>query len=300
MTRQIRLFLELPKNQGEALYARAEAAFEEEGWPLASGDREERNSVEISLYVDEPAEKAARNKLAALAEMDIAAIRREVLPQIDWVKHSLAGLKPVQAGRFFVYGAHDRDKLPPNAIGIEIEANRAFGTGHHGTTAGCLEMLEKIITAEKPANILDIGTGSGILAIAAARLGQSRILATDNDPLAIETAAENVALNGVSAAVTLACAEGFAGAAIAQAAPFALIMANILAGPIIAMAAEMKTALEPGGSLLLSGLLAEQSDAVAAAYQAQGLTVVDSLIKQGWATLHLRSRAAARPQQPGR
>ncbi|KAA6405884.1 50S ribosomal protein L11 methyltransferase [Candidatus Tokpelaia sp.] len=292
MTQQIRLFLDLPKLKGEEIYARAEAAFEEEGWPLASFDDEENGIFAISLYVTEKEEKAARARLSALAATDIAAVKREVLPQIDWVKHSLAGLKPVRAGHFFVHGAHDRARLPPGAIGIEIEANRAFGTGHHGTTAGCLEMLEKIITAEKPTHILDIGTGSGILAIAAAKLGKNHVLATDNDPLAIAIAAENVALNGVRKTITLACAEGFAGASIAQAAPFDLIMANILAGPIIAMAEAMVKALKPGGSLLLSGLLTEQSDAVAAAYQAYGAAVVDKLFKQGWATLHLRRPAA--------
>jgi len=288
MTQQIRLFLELPKLKGEEIYAKAEAAFEEEGWPLASFDDEENGIFAISLYVTEKEEKAAQARLAALAAMDRTAVKREILPQIDWVKHSLAGLKPVRAGHFFVHGAHDRDKIRPGDINIEIEANRAFGTGHHGTTAGCLEVLETIIAQESPANILDIGTGSGILAIAAAKLGKNHVLATDNDPLAAEIAAENAALNGVAAAITIACAEGFSAPEIAQAAPFDLIMANILAGPIIAMAVPMKNALKPGGSLLLSGLLAEQSDAVATAYYRQGLAMVETLLKQGWAILHLR------------
>lgn len=324
MTQQIRLFFTVPRPQAEEIYAKAEAAFEEEGWPLASFDDEDKGVFEISLYVSEGEEKEAQARLAAATGVEEAAVKHEILPQIDWVKHSLAGLQPVRAGRFFVHGAHDRDKIRQGETGIEIEANRAFGTGHHGTTAGCLEMLEKILAEENaqtvpdigtgrfaprkaasfpdkdakqqdkplPAapqiSLLDIGTGSGILAIAAAKLGKSRILATDNDPVAIEIANENIALNKVRDSITTACAEGFAGAEIAQAEPFDLIIANILAGPLISMAADMKKALKPGGSLLLSGILASQRDAVLAAYAAQGLRHIATLPKEGWVSLHLR------------
>lgn len=288
--RQIRLFFTAPKPQAEAVFAKAEAEFAEEGWPLAAADNDAQHNAEISLYAAAGQEKQALARLAAAAGVNPAAIKTEILPEIDWVKHSLAGLKPVRAGRFFVHGAHDRGKIRPEEIGIEIEANRAFGTGHHGTTAGCLEMLEKLLgqTPQRHLAILDIGTGSGILAIAAAKLGQTNILATDNDPQAIAIAAENIALNGARTAVTTLCAEGFAAAEIAAKAPFDLIIANILAAPLTAMAAEMKRALRPGGALLLSGILAEQRQAVLATYCAQGLRHIETLPKEGWVTLYLR------------
>jgi len=292
MDEQIRLYLTLPKAAAEAFYARAEAAFEEEGWPLASFDEEEKGMSEISLYLTPVEEAAARERLAALlpAGMAETAIEKEILPQIDWVKHSLEGLKPVQAGRFFVHGAHDRDKIRPGEIGIEIEANRAFGTGHHGTTAGCLMLLEQLIAAENPQNILDIGTGSGILAIAAAKLGRTHILATDNDPIAAEIAAENCALNGVAQAVECLCAEGFAAPEIAARAPFDLIIANILAGPLMTMAGDMSGALAKNGALILSGILAGQREAVLKAYAEHGLYERQTLPLEGWVTLHLSGK----------
>jgi len=293
MEEQIRLFLNLPKAETAAFYAAAEAAFEEEGWPIATFDLEDKGDFEISLYVPEEKEKEALRRLTALlpAGHEHAEIKREILPHIDWVKHSLEGLKPVRAGRFFVHGAHDRDKILPGEIGIEIEANRAFGTGHHGTTAGCLIMLEKLIKAENPAAILDIGTGSGILAIACAKLGKTHILASDNDPVAVGIAAENCALNGVAQAVETLCADGFAAAEIAARAPFDLIIANILAGPLMAMAGDMAKSLAKDGSLILSGILAGQREAVLAAYAAQGLAECETLPLEGWVTLHLRHKA---------
>jgi len=288
MSEQIRLFLTVPRAEAAALFAKLETELEEYGWPLASFDDEEKGVFEISLYADEEQKNLALHYFAVLAGKDESAIQREILPHIDWVKHSLEGLKPVRAGSFFVYGAHDRDKLQPGDIGIEIEANRAFGTGHHGTTAGCLIMLEKLIKTENPQNILDIGTGSGILAIAAAKLGRTHILATDNDPIAVQIAAENMRLNGVAGSIATACAEGFASGEIAKAAPFDLIIANILAGPLMEMAPDMKRALKQGGSLILSGILASQREAVLKAYETQGLHHIETLPLEGWVTLHLQ------------
>lgn len=293
MSEQIRLFFTAPKQKAEEIYRLADAALEDEGWPLSLADDEENGAAEISLYADAGQEQQARRRFAALAGLAETALEREILPQIDWVKHSLAGLKPVRAGRFFVHGAHDRDKMQAGDIGIEIEANRAFGTGHHGTTAGCLIMLEKILARENPANILDIGTGSGILAIAAAKLSKAPVLASDNDPLAIEIAAENIILNHAGGAVKPLCAEGLKAAEISAAAPFGLIIANILAGPLINMAADMRQALHKDGSLILSGILASQRDAVLAAYAAQGLRHQETLPLGDWVTLHLRRQTAA-------
>lgn len=287
-TQQIRLFLTLPKRRAEAVYSRADMAFEEEGWPLVLFDNEAEGVYEISLYVPANAAETAKMRLAAAADLPQTAILHEALPQKDWVKESLAALKPVRAGSFFIHGAHDRDKMRKGDIGIEIEANRAFGTGHHGTTAACLEMLEQIIAREKPHNILDIGTGSGILAIAAAKLGNSAVLATDNDATAIEIANENKVINHVSEEVAAICAVGFDSSAIRRAAPFSLIIANILAGPLIAMAGDMRKFAQSGGSLLLSGILARQEQSVLEAYRAQGFRHSSTLEKAGWVALHLR------------
>jgi ribosomal protein L11 methyltransferase len=215
-------------------------------------------------------------------------LQREVLPDIDWVARSLEGLKPVRAGRFFVHGAHDRDEIRQGDIAIEIEAGLAFGTGHHGTTAGCLEMLQGVVEAEHPANALDLGTGSAVLAIALAKLAAIPVLATDIDPVATDVAKANVALNGASALIETETATGFDHPVFARHGPFDLIVANILAGPLIEIAPGMGTHLRPGGSLVLSGILDRQHDAVLAAYTAGGFRHVRTLHLEGWSTIHLR------------
>jgi ribosomal protein L11 methyltransferase len=214
-------------------------------------------------------------------------IARETLPDIDWVAKSLEGLKAVRAGGFVVHGAHEREEAAPGEIAIEIEAGLAFGTGHHGTTAACLEMLASLVPARRPANALDLGTGSAVLAIAIARLAPIPVLATDIDPVAVAVAADNVALNGVSAHVTTQVAAGFDDPVFALRSPFELIVANILAGPLIELAPQMRSHLAPGGALVLSGILERQHDAVVAAYEAQGLRRIATLHREGWVAIRL-------------
>jgi ribosomal protein L11 methyltransferase len=253
---------------------------------------EDRDIHEVSLYADgdiEEAEARLRNALSSLSA-DLA-IGREELPDIDWVSRSLEGLQPVRAGRFFVHGSHDRDERRDGDIAIEIEAGLAFGTGHHGTTAGCLEMLEQVVAAEQPANALDLGTGSAVLAIALAKLSAIPVLATDIDPVATEVAAANVNLNGVADHVETVTATGFDHPAFAGRGPFALIVANILAGPLIEIAPQMATHVRPGGSLVLSGILDRQHDAVVEAYVAQGFAHIATLHREGWVTIHLKPAA---------
>ncbi|MCO5145957.1 MAG: 50S ribosomal protein L11 methyltransferase [Aquamicrobium sp.] len=287
---QIRLHLTGTRPRSTTLFSALETAFEDDGLPLALVEIDEAaGTEEISVYAEEDDADAveARIRAAAGADGPSLAISREALPDIDWVAKSLEGLKPVRAGGFVVHGAHDREELEPGEIAIEIEAGLAFGTGHHGTTAGCLETLARLVPKKKPANALDLGTGSAVLAIAIARLAPIPVLATDIDPVAVAVAAENVALNGVSAHVTTAAADGFDDPVFSDHGPFALIVANILAGPLIGLAPQMRRHLAPAGALVLSGILERQHDAVVEAYAAEGFRRVDTLRREGWVTIHL-------------
>ena len=207
------------------------------------------------------------------------------LPETDWVAKSLEGLKPVRAGRFLVHGAHDRDKRRPNDIAIEIEAGEAFGTGHHGTTAGCLLAIERTVRTRPVRNALDIGTGSGVLAIAIARLAHCPVLASDIDPVATRVAEGNVRLNGVHPSVHLATAAGIGHRLFAVNGPYDLVVANILAGPLVALAPAIRRAVAPGGTVILSGLITSQRTRVAAAYRRLGLRPAAIGIIDDWATL---------------
>lgn len=288
---QTRLHFTAGKAEAERAYAALEPIFEEDGLPLAIMEiDEDRDIHEVSLYADAQEADAVEARMkAVLADLSPRhRVEREVLPDIDWVTRSLEGLKPVRAGRFFVHGAHDRDQRRDDDISIEIEAGLAFGTGHHGTTAGCLQMLESVIEADGPTNALDLGTGSAVLAIAIAKLARIPVLATDIDPVAVEVAAANVALNDATAQVETVTAASFDHPAFAARGPFDLIVANILAGPLIDIAPDMVAHLAKGGSLVLSGILDRQEDAVLAAYLAAGLNHIRTLHLEGWATIHLK------------
>jgi ribosomal protein L11 methyltransferase len=272
-------------------FAALEAAFEGDACPLGMTEMDEAADLhEVSLYADADDADAVEERMRALlgAIVDTDTIRREVLPEIDWVAHSLAGLKPVRAARFFVHGRHDRDERRPNDIPIEIEAGQAFGTGHHGTTAGCLEMIARVAEREKPQKALDLGTGSAVLAIGLAKLERIPVLATDIDPVAVRVARENVRLNGMRSLVETRTATGFQHPVFAQEGPFDLIVANILARPLMRMAPDMARHLAPEGSLVLSGILDRQRRAVLAAYSDQRFRHIATLHREGWVTLHLK------------
>lgn len=229
---------------------------------------------------------AIRDRLGA--DAFAAPLSVEALPETDWVALGLQALSPVSAGRFIVHGSHNRGQLPPGRIAIEIDAGQAFGTGHHGTTAGCLTMLDGLLRARRYENSLDLGTGSGVLAIALAKVLRRPVLATDIDPVAVRIARENVALNGVGRLVRPIAADGLAHPEIRAAAPFDLIVANILAHPLMRLAPAVARALAPGGDLVLSGLLRHQRERVVAAYGAQGVRLVQARLFEGWAVLVLR------------
>lgn len=283
---QTRLHIASSRTEADRIYAALEAAFEEDGYPLALVEIDEAQDVhEVSLYTEDDADAVEIRMRAAAGDL---AFARETLPDIDWVVRSLEGLKPVRAGRFFVHGAHDRCRRRIGDLAIEIEAGLAFGTGHHGTTSGCLDMINAVVRREEPRNALDLGTGSAVLAIAVAKLSHVPVLATDIDPVATKVAAENVRLNGVSAYVETATAPGFHHPIFARRAPFDLIVANILARPLMRLASEMAAHVTPGGSLILSGILERQRDAVLAAYSGQKFRHVRTLPREGWVTLHLK------------
>ncbi|RBP91011.1 [LSU ribosomal protein L11P]-lysine N-methyltransferase [Rhodobacter sp. 140A] len=211
------------------------------------------------------------------------------LPETDWVAHVKRELAPVVAGRFFVYGSHDADKVPADAVPLLIEAAMAFGTGHHGTTLGCLTALDRLERAGlRATNVADIGCGTAVLAMAAAKLWPETVLASDIDPVAVETAAANVVANGLAGRVICLEAAGFAHPQIAAAAPFDLIFANILKAPLISLAPDMGRFCAESGHVILSGILHEQADEVIAAYKAQGFTLVSRDEYGDWTTLVMR------------
>jgi len=236
-----------------------------------------------------PDEKIIRALTAAAAGKAAAkALRFERVAAKDWVRESLAGLAPVIAGRFIVHGAHDRARIPFNRIGIEIEAALAFGTGHHGTTRGCLLALDSLCKSLPRRRILDLGTGSGVLAIAAARALRQPVLATDIDGSAVRAARANAARNRAGSFVEVIKADGVTGPRVRERAPYDLVLANILLRPLQRLAAPLTRLMAPGGRVVLSGLLASQANAAIAAYR--GLALERRIDLDGWTTLVLVRR----------
>ncbi len=212
----------------------------------------------------------------------------EELPDQDWVAHALEGLGIVRCGRFVLYGVHDAERLPQEDgdIAVRIDANQAFGTGHHPTTAGCLEMLDKLSDLN-PENILDLGTGSAVLAIAAAKLWGTKILATDIDATSVEIAVENAGFNAATG-ISFLTAAGFDHPDIAKAAPYDFVFANILAGPLVELSRGMASHTSPGATLMLAGLLAEQEEKVTAAYLEAGFELLQRGSHDTWPVLVFR------------
>ncbi|WP_386628135.1 50S ribosomal protein L11 methyltransferase [Sulfitobacter geojensis] len=213
------------------------------------------------------------------------------LPETDWVAHVRRELAPVEAGRFFVYGSHDADKVPEDCEPLLIEAAMAFGTGHHGTTLGCLRALDRLATdgfAGK--NVVDVGCGTAVLAMAAARIWPETVLASDIDEVAVEVAQANVTANGLDGRVECVEAAGFDHTQLAAAAPFDLVFANILKGPLIALAPDMAAALQPGGYAILSGILNEQADEVIEVYARSGVNLMHRESIVDWTTLTLQKK----------
>jgi ribosomal protein L11 methyltransferase len=275
----------------------------------ASEDGPDRWTVAIH-FRDPPNETAVR-ALIALAAGAAAAngVAFETSTPQDWVKASHEGLRPIEAGRFVVHTAHYRARVPKNRIAIEIEASLAFGTGHHGTTRGCLLALDRIVKGAKkrrltprgslrarPGAILDIGTGTGVLAIAAARALRQRAMASDIDPVAVRVARANVRLNGALALIEVARADGLAARRLRG--RYELVFANILLAPVQRLATPIARNLAPGGRVVLSGLLRNQAVAALMPYITRGLALKARIPLEGWMTLVLERRKVKRPKRP--
>jgi ribosomal protein L11 methyltransferase len=195
----------------------------------------------------------------------------EDLPEKDWVAENQQSFRPFQVGRFWVHPSHIADNIPADLIALRIDAGMAFGTGTHATTRGCLEMLSLLDPAETQ-NTVDVGCGTGILAMAAAKLWQRPVLGGDNDPEAVEVAIENAGLNDVAGLCRFHVSVGLQAPELSKPAPYDLIIANILAGPLVDLAESFAAAVRPGGRVLLSGLLVEQAEMVLSAYARRGFT----------------------------
>ncbi|WP_149588889.1 50S ribosomal protein L11 methyltransferase [Tabrizicola flagellatus] len=243
---------------------------------------------EVGAYFLEPPDEVMLEVLATAFGARPFALSE--LPDIDWVAKVRRELAPVDAGRFFVYGSHDADKVPAGRVPLQIEATVAFGTGHHGTTLGCLLAFDRLLTEGwSPAKVADIGCGTAVLAMAAAAtLPDALVIASDIDRVAVDVAEANVVINGLQGRVECLEAAGLAHRRIVAAAPFDLIFANILKGPLIELAPAISTHLATGGRAILSGLLAVQADSVIAAYQAAGLCLENRDDIGEWSTLVLQ------------
>nr|WP_210299199.1 50S ribosomal protein L11 methyltransferase [Rhizobium sp. BK379] len=287
---EIRLYVSTSEKQAEEILDLLSEVFGEEDFAIGTTEIDEKKDIwEASVYMmaEDEADVRSRIEEALGPAFPDAVLSREVIPDVDWVVKSLEGLKPVRAGRFLVHGSHDRDKVRSSDIAIEIDAGQAFGTGHHGTTAGCLEVIDRVVRARKVRNALDLGTGSGVLAIAVRKLKDIPVLATDIDPIAVGVAAENVRRNGIASGIRTVTAPGFHSTAFSENGPFDLIIANILARPLIKMAPQLVANLAPGGSVVLSGILASQRWKVLAAYNGARLRHVRTIWRNGWVTIHL-------------
>lgn len=252
----------------------------------------------VEVYFGHAPDEENVRALVAIAAGEDAAAQIEFgrVAQRDWVASSLEGLSAVRAGRFLVHGSHDRERVKPNDIALEIEAALAFGTGHHGTTRGCLTFLDQICKTRRPRRILDVGTGTGVLAIAAAKLLKQSVAAGDIDPISVAATASNARLNGAGPFLKPVVATGVGHPALKGQGPYDLILANILARPLRALAPGLAALAAHPADIVLSGLLARDVPGVLSAYRAQGFTLARRLDIDGWASLLLRrGGAAARP-----
>lgn len=244
---------------------------------------------EVGGYFLEKPDEVALALLAASCGARPFAVSE--VPDKDWVAEVKRELAPIEAGRFFLYGSHDADKVPDDCVPLLIEAAMAFGTGHHGTTKGCLIALDNLANGGFVGrNVADIGCGTAVLAMAAAKIWPGRVLASDIDEVATDTAIANIAGNGLADRIEVVTCAGFDHPVLQQAAPFDLVLANILKGPLIDLAPDMGRNIVTGGYAILSGLLNTQADDVINAYTAENFELVDQIILGEWSSLTLRKR----------
>lgn len=268
----------------------AEGAFSDIATSIANFETDEANSIwTFELICSEKPDMdeigCRLSVLSMLHNVEMPEVRLEKLVQADWLAQVARDFPPLSIGRFFVHGAHVEEKPKTGSIAIQIDAGAAFGSGEHGTTRCCLEALQFLAQSRKFHNILDVGTGSGILAIAAAKLWKKDILAVDLDPISVRVAKENSKLNRVHKFIKTVASDGYSAMPVKRGATYDLIIANILARPLIAFAPYLKQNLATGGVAVLSGLLTSQEQQVLAAHRIHGLHLQRKFIYQGWCSL---------------
>ena len=263
----------------------ASAAFEtDDHWPGGG-----KAWLVEAYFGSEPDEAAVRALVAAASDEATARSATFGLTERrDWVANSLAGLEPVRAGRFLVHGGHDRARVGANDVAIEIEAGLAFGTGHHGTTRGCLMHFDRLLKHRRPKRVLDVGCGAGVLAIAAAKVLRRKIWLGDIDPVAVAVANANARLNSVGALCRAVVSRGVENVALREGEPYDLVFANILAKPLRLLAPSLAAVMSADGEAIVSGLLLADVTGVLASWRAQGFHLADRLDLEGWASLRLR------------
>ena len=274
-----------PRAQAEAAARALDAdpVLEETTYSIIEED-EDKGVWRIDAFPTGAAEADALR--AKLAEFSGLTTISEKIADADWLAMALSGLPPVRAGRFFVFGVHDRGRAPTNAVNLRIEAGAAFGTGHHGTTVGCLLAYDRLLKRRAFRKVLDVGCGTGVLAIAAARTGSRLTVGTDIDRVSVRIARENARVNRSNS--RFVHANGLAHRQVVAGAPYDLVFANILARPLVSLSQSIKGSLKPGGVAILSGLLRSQARFVSAAYVARGFRIERRIRRDAWATLVLR------------
>lgn len=289
--KQLRLYFEASEEAIKAINAILDPLFEDAGHPISIFRTvEEMPDWTFSIYIPEEEVDNATTIISSwMKKLNISAsIHHETLESEGWVEKTLSDLKPVRAERFVVHGSHDKGCAKFNEISIEIDAGLAFGTGHHGTTAGCLEMIFQELKYKRPKNALDMGAGTGVLAIAIAKALKIPVLASDIDPVAEQVARQNAKINLCQGFLKCITAKGFSNPEFLSWNKFDFAVANILAGPLQKMALDFSKNLRPNATLILSGLLPHQKARIVAAYRIQGLSLKRAHILDGWLTLVLK------------
>jgi len=280
----------IPLTKDQA-YALVDAVMERDDLALTASAHENEETGEwiFEATCDSPPDVAsfvelARQTLGGKVDFSVAPID----PEFNWVAKSLEGLAPVIAGGFYVYGSHETGPIPGGLTPMKIDAAQAFGTGHHETTTGCLEAIDKVLKRRKPRHMIDVGTGTGVLAIALAKRTRSMVIASDIDPISVITTIENAAQNGVGKQIIALEATGVNHPTIMQNSPYDLIVANILAGPLMALAPSIGRIATKGCTVILSGILQHQARGVINAYARQGMVLSEKLQRKDWTTLILQ------------
>ncbi len=274
-------------------YALVDAVMERDDLALTASAHEDAKTGEwvFEATCDSPPDMEAFQTLAQeVLGGDVGFSVNPLDDETDWVSRSLEGLKPVQAGGFYIYGSHETVAPPLGVTPIRIDAAQAFGTGHHETTTGCLEAIQRVLKRKKPVRPIDVGTGTGILAIAVAKRRRIPVVASDIDPLAVDITRDNARENGVGHLIIPVDAAGLDHRTIQGNAPYDMIIANILAGPLVSLAPGISKIAEPGCAIILSGLLNKQAPRIVTAYRMQGMILRDRLERGDWSTLILEKR----------